>query len=92
MSSSNVIHLDRERAKRRSESKPMSGAELIDEVVFLLDQGTHPLMVAQMLGKPWTTITKAASRAGRSAEVIRGDIDEWRRYTFPDHSGWGYAA
>lgn len=92
MSTSNVIHLDAERGKRRGE-KPMGRAELIDEVVFMLGQGVHPLMIAQTIGKSWRTITKAANALGRSSEVNVIDLDEWRRYSFADkRTGWGYAA
>lgn len=89
--STNLIHLDRERMKRRGDKK-MTRTELVDEVVFLLDQGTHPLMVAQQLGYSWKAITKAADVLGRSGEIIRGDMDEWRRYSVKDRTGWGYAA
>lgn len=92
MSASNLIQLDTERRRLRGEKKPLQGAELIDEVVFLLDQGTHPLQAAQQLGRDWDSILRTARGLGRSAEVCRSDIDEWRRYSFPDKSGWGYAA
>lgn len=91
MSTSNLIHLDRERMKRRGDTR-MVGAELIDEVVFLLDQGTHPLLAAEMVGRDWDSITRTARGLGRSEEVCRFDIDEWRRFTIPDRSGWGFAA
>ncbi len=70
--------------------KPMSSAEMLDEVVWLLDGGTHPLVAARMVGKSWATITKAADRLGRSHEIIRQDIDEWRRYRPRERSGWGF--
>ena len=93
MSNNNLIHMDAERRRLRGERKPLQGGELIDEVVFLLDQGTHPLMVAQQVGRSWESITRTARAVDRSGEVCRFDIDGWRRYTFADKpTGWGYAA
>lgn len=92
MSNKNLIHLDRERMNRRGEGRSLKGGELIDEVVFLLGQGTHPLMIAQQTGRDWDSILRTARGIERSAEVNRVDIEEWRRYTIPDRTGWGYAA
>lgn len=91
MSTPKPIELDAERTKARGDS-PMTSAEVLDELVWLLDGGTHPHLAAQMLGKSWEALTKAAERAGRSAEINRIDIDEWRRYTFGDRAGWARAA
>ena len=81
MSRSNLTHLDPARMKTRGDL-PMQGTELIDEVVHLLDSGVHPLMVARVLGRDWASILRTARGLDRSAEVVRGDIDEWRRYSF----------
>lgn len=78
---SNLIHLDAERRQRRGDKK-LSRRELIDEVVWLLDGGTHPLLAARLLGTSWATITRYANLQGRSDEVIRQDISEWNRYAF----------
>ncbi|MDQ1205064.1 hypothetical protein [Microbacterium sp. SORGH_AS_0862] len=88
---SNLINLDTERTKRRG-ATAMTGKELVDEVVFLLDQGTHPLLIADTMGLKWASILRAAARLGRSDELNRIDLDEWRRWTLPERSGWGYAA
>ncbi|MDY0828562.1 hypothetical protein SK224_05410 [Microbacterium sp. BG28] len=80
---SNLIHLDEERMARRGE-RPMDGAETLDELVYLLDAGVHPYLAAQMLGKTWAALLKLADRYGRSEEIVRDDLDAWRRYSAPD--------
>lgn len=87
----NLIHLDVERIKRRGE-KPMAGPEVLDEFEFLLEVGTHPLLAAQELGIPYENLHKLATRYGRSDLFGRVDIGLWDRYSFPERSGWGYAA
>lgn len=82
-SRSNLIHLDEERMARRGD-KPMDGAETLDEVVYLLDAGVHPYLAAQQLGRSWQSLVKLAERYGRSDELHRGDLDEWRRYSAPE--------
>lgn len=42
----------------------MTGAELLEEVEWLLDGGVHPLMVAQMLGRTVSGIDRTARRLG----------------------------
>lgn len=86
-----LIHLDRERMKRRGEKK-MSGSEMLDEFEYLLDAGTHPLLAAQMLGVNYQTLNKVANRHGRNDLFARVDIGAWNRFALPDRTGWGYVA
>lgn len=91
MSTNELIHLDRERMERRGDT-PMTSAEVIDELVWLLDGGTHPLVAAEILGKSWPTLTKAAERLGRGDEINRIDAEEWRRYSARPSGGRRRAA
>jgi hypothetical protein len=42
--------------------KRMKGPEVVEEVLWLLDAGVHPLMVAQVLGRSMTSIQKLGRR------------------------------
>lgn len=43
----------------------LTGAELLDEVEWLLEGGVHPLMICQMLGKNIDAIVATATRYDR---------------------------
>lgn len=51
-------------------SKRLTGAELLDEVQWLLEGDVHPLMICQVLGKNGHAIEATARRYGR-VEVRR---------------------
>jgi len=59
----NLIHLDAERMRRRGD-KPMTGAEQLDELEWLLDMGDHPIHAAMKLGSTPTALAMAARRHG----------------------------
>lgn len=46
--------------------KPMSRAEVLVEVEWLLDGGVHPLLIAQTLGRSVGAIEKAARDLGNA--------------------------
>lgn len=62
--STNLIHLDRERMKRRGD-KPMDGVEKLDEAQWLLNGGLIPENVARQLGTNANALAKLAERHGR---------------------------
>jgi hypothetical protein len=43
---------------------PMTGAEVLDEVEWLLDGGMHPKVIAAQLGRKVTSIHKLAWKHG----------------------------
>ncbi|MEV4737152.1 MULTISPECIES: hypothetical protein [unclassified Microbacterium] len=88
---SNLIHLDTERIKRRGD-EPMGGAETLDEYEFLIDNGTHPLLAAQMLGVPYANLQKLARDHERSGLFNRMDIGEWNRFAHDNHIPSRWAA
>ncbi len=64
-------------------TRPLTGVELLDEVQWLIDNGTHPLLVAQLLSRSPGSIAKAARKAGRGrlAVPFERTHNEWL--------GWG---
>lgn len=48
-------------------TKRLTGAELLDEVRYLLDANVHPLLIAQELHRTPASIEIAARRAGDTA-------------------------
>lgn len=64
MSTSNPIHLDRERMKRRGDRR-MTGIEKLEELAWLLEAGEHPAHAAAQLGTNVEALDKLARDRGR---------------------------
>lgn len=61
---SKLIHLDKERMKRRGDRK-MGSVEQLDEAAWLLGGGLIPIVVAEQLGTNLVALAKAAYRHKR---------------------------
>lgn len=81
-----LIYLDKERTRLRGD-KPMTGAEKLDELQWLLDAGVHPAHAAAQLGAKVGSLETLANRHGRAelsatlkAAALRADAvpPHWR--------------
>lgn len=54
-----------------TDTKPLTGPELVAEVRYLLDAGVHPLLIAQELHRSPASIEVAARRAGDTVMAAR---------------------
>ncbi|WP_157831562.1 MULTISPECIES: hypothetical protein [Microbacterium] len=66
---------------RRAE-RPMTGAEVLDEVEWLLDSGESPTIAAQTVGRTIAGLERTARRKGRIAlanRIYAANNTDWKR-------------
>lgn len=70
MAPNDLIYLNAERRKRRGD-KPMTGAEKLVELQWLMEGGVHQTVAARQLGSSMVGLAKLAYRHGRK------DLGSW---------------